>query len=219
MPQVLRGDPASARRLSCPLPQRRGRCVFRLSPGGRARCRKRRSRRARAGDLGADAGCDTRRRCGAAHRHRHGARGELAQATNGLWEAVPLLAALLSLPTDGRYPPLNLTPQKRKERTLKALLAQMEGLAARQSLLMVVEDVHWIDPTSLELLDLTVERVPKPAGLADHYIPTGVHAALGRSSTGDAAQPQSPVSAATHRNDLAANPREGAADGDRRPDR
>jgi hypothetical protein len=84
----------------------------------------------------------------------------LAQATNGLSEAVPLLAALLSLPTDGRYPPLNLTPQKRKERTLKAPLAQMEGLAARQSLLMVVEDAHWIDPTSLELLDLTVERVP-----------------------------------------------------------
>ena len=82
----------------------------------------------------------------------------LAQATNG--EAVPLLAALLSLPTDGRYPPLNLTPQKRKERTLKALLAQMEGLAARQPLLMVVEDAHWIDPTSLELLELTVERVP-----------------------------------------------------------
>src|SRR5262249_17542875 len=82
----------------------------------------------------------------------------LAQATNG--DAVPLLAALLSLPTDGRYPPLNLTPQKRKERTLKALLAQMEGLAARQPLLMVVEDAHWIDPTSLELLELTVERVP-----------------------------------------------------------
>src|SRR6516164_2574350 len=78
----------------------------------------------------------------------------LAQATNG--EAVPLLAALLSLPTDGRFPPLNLTPQKRKERTLKALLAQMEGLAARQPLLMVVEDAHWIDPTSLELLELTV---------------------------------------------------------------
>ena len=57
-----------------------------------------------------------------------------------------MLAALLSLPTDGRYPPLNLTPQKRKERTLKALLAQIEGLAARQSLLMVVEDAHWIDP-------------------------------------------------------------------------
>jgi class 3 adenylate cyclase/predicted ATPase len=83
----------------------------------------------------------------------------LAEATR-LSEAVPLLAALLSLPTDGRYPPLILTPQKRKERTLKALLAQMEGLAARQSLLMVVEDAHWIDPTSLELLDLTVERVP-----------------------------------------------------------
>src|SRR5262249_25267832 len=86
--------------------------------------------------------------------------GVRAGGARGVGGAVPWPAALLPLPTDGRYPPLNLTPQKRKERTLKALLAQMEGLAARQSLLMVVEDAHWIDPTSLELLDLTVERVP-----------------------------------------------------------
>src|SRR6201988_1093001 len=83
----------------------------------------------------------------------------LAQATNDLSEAAPLLAALLSIPTDGRYPPLNLTPQKRKEKTLKALVAQVEGLAARHPVLMVVEDAHWIDPTSLELLDLTIDRV------------------------------------------------------------
>ena len=52
----------------------------------------------------------------------------LAQATNDLSEAVPLLADLLSIPTGDRYPPLNLTPQKRKEKTLQALLAQVEGL-------------------------------------------------------------------------------------------
>src|SRR5262249_46278065 len=51
----------------------------------------------------------------------------LAQATNDLGEAVPLLAALLSLPTGERYPPLDLTPQRRKERTLRALVAQIEG--------------------------------------------------------------------------------------------
>jgi hypothetical protein len=55
----------------------------------------------------------------------------LAQATNDLGEAAPLLAALLSLPTGERYPPLDLTPQKQKEKTLRALVAQIEGLAAR----------------------------------------------------------------------------------------
>jgi class 3 adenylate cyclase len=84
----------------------------------------------------------------------------LAQAINDLGEAVPSLAALLSIPIGDRYPPLHLTPQKRKEKTLKALMAQVEGLAARRPVLMVVEDAHWIDPTSLELLDLTVDRVP-----------------------------------------------------------
>ena len=88
------------------------------------------------------------------------AGGVLALAANDLGEAVPLLAGLLSIPTGDRYPPLNLTPQKRKEKTLQALVAQVEGLAARQPVLMVVEDAHWADPTSLELFDLIVERAP-----------------------------------------------------------
>jgi class 3 adenylate cyclase/tetratricopeptide (TPR) repeat protein len=84
----------------------------------------------------------------------------LAQATNDLGEAAPLLAALLSLPTGERYAPLNLTPQKQKEKTLQALEAQVAGLAARQPVLMLFEDAHWADPTSLELFDLIIERVP-----------------------------------------------------------
>jgi class 3 adenylate cyclase/tetratricopeptide (TPR) repeat protein len=84
----------------------------------------------------------------------------LAQGTNDLSVAVPLLADLLSIPTGDRYPPLNLTPQKRKEKTLHALLAQLEGLAARQPVLMVWEDVHWSDPTTRESLDLLIDRVP-----------------------------------------------------------
>ncbi|MBV9530682.1 MAG: AAA family ATPase, partial [Bradyrhizobium sp.] len=83
----------------------------------------------------------------------------LGQATDDLSDAVPLLATLLSIPTGDRYPPLNLTPQKQKEKTLRALVAQVEGLAAKRPVLMVSEDVHWKDPTSLELLDLTVDRV------------------------------------------------------------
>jgi len=83
----------------------------------------------------------------------------LAEANVELSEAVPLIAELLSVPIGDRYPALNLTPQKRKDKTLGALLAQLEGLAARRPVLSVFEDVHWIDPTSLELLDRVVDRV------------------------------------------------------------
>jgi len=84
----------------------------------------------------------------------------LAKATDDLGETAPLLAALLSLPIGERYPPLNLTPQKQKEKTLRALVTQVEGLAARQPVLMLFEDAQWSDPTTLELLDLIIDRVP-----------------------------------------------------------
>jgi class 3 adenylate cyclase/tetratricopeptide (TPR) repeat protein len=83
----------------------------------------------------------------------------LAQATSDLDEAAPLLAALLSVTTGDRYAPLNLSRQKQKERTLRALVAQVEGLA-RQPVLLLFEDAQWSDPTSLELLDLIIDRVP-----------------------------------------------------------
>ena len=83
----------------------------------------------------------------------------LAQATNDLGEVVPLMAGLLSIPTGDRYPPLELSPQQRKERIFQAQLAQLEGLASRQPVLMVFEDVHWSDPTTRELLDLLIDRV------------------------------------------------------------
>jgi predicted ATPase len=74
-------------------------------------------------------------------------------------EDVPLLADLMSLPLSARHPLPNLSPQRKKERTLQALLRQLEGLARQQPVVMVFEDAHWIDPTSRELLDLAVERV------------------------------------------------------------
>ena len=74
-------------------------------------------------------------------------------------EDVALLADLLSLPASERHPLPNLSPQRKKERTLEALIRQLEGLARQQPVVMVFEDAHWIDPTSRELLDLTVERV------------------------------------------------------------
>jgi tetratricopeptide (TPR) repeat protein len=84
----------------------------------------------------------------------------LLQATNDITETAPLLADLLSIPTGDRYPVLDFTPQKRKEKTLAALVAQVEGRSGREPLLMVFEDVHWSDPTTRELLDLLIDRVP-----------------------------------------------------------
>src|SRR5262249_39320825 len=84
----------------------------------------------------------------------------LAQGTNDLSQMVPLLADLLSIPTGDRYPPLDLTPQKRKEKTLQAQVTQLEGLAVRKPGPTVWEDVHWSDPTTREYLDLLVDRVP-----------------------------------------------------------
>jgi class 3 adenylate cyclase len=74
-------------------------------------------------------------------------------------EDVPLLADLMSLPASECHPLPNLSPQRKKERTLEALLRQLEGLARQQAVLMVFEDAHWIDPTSRELLDLAVQHV------------------------------------------------------------
>jgi class 3 adenylate cyclase/predicted ATPase len=73
-------------------------------------------------------------------------------------EAVPLFAALLSLPTE-RYPPHKLSPRKQKERTLEALSDQIEIVSRREPVLMVFEDVHWIDPTTQEALDVLVPRI------------------------------------------------------------
>jgi predicted ATPase len=75
-------------------------------------------------------------------------------------KAVSLPADLLSISSGDRYSPLNLTSQKRKEKTLDAQLAQVEGLASRQPVLIVWEDAHWSDPTTRELLDLLIDRVP-----------------------------------------------------------
>jgi hypothetical protein len=74
-------------------------------------------------------------------------------------EDVALLADLLSLPASERHPLPNLSPQRKKERTLEALIRQLDGLARQQPVVMIFEDAHWIDPTSRELLDLTVEHV------------------------------------------------------------
>jgi class 3 adenylate cyclase/predicted ATPase len=70
-----------------------------------------------------------------------------------------LLADLLSLPNDGRYPRLDSAPQQRRQKTLEVLSLQLEALSRSRPVLMVFEDVHWIDPTSLEALGRAVERI------------------------------------------------------------
>jgi class 3 adenylate cyclase/tetratricopeptide (TPR) repeat protein len=85
----------------------------------------------------------------------------LRQSSAEVVEVAPLLVALLSLPSDGRYPPLNFTPEAQKAKTFEALLAQLEGLAVGRPVLMVFEDAHWIDPTSAELFGQVIDRVAR----------------------------------------------------------
>jgi class 3 adenylate cyclase len=70
-----------------------------------------------------------------------------------------LFLEMLSLPNDGRYPTLDLTPEQRRKKTLEALAAQLEALSRSNPVLMILEDVHWSDPTSLEAFDRVVDRI------------------------------------------------------------
>ena len=83
----------------------------------------------------------------------------LARGIERLDEVVPLIAGLLGVPTVERYPALTLTPEVQKRRTLQALVEHLAGLAALQPVLALYEDVHWIDPSMLELLGLVIERI------------------------------------------------------------
>jgi class 3 adenylate cyclase/predicted ATPase len=82
----------------------------------------------------------------------------LAQSSASAQDAA-LIAEMLSLPNDGRYPALDLTSQQRRQKTLEALTAQMEALARQRPLLMIWEDAHWADPTSLEAFGRAIDRI------------------------------------------------------------
>jgi class 3 adenylate cyclase/predicted ATPase len=83
----------------------------------------------------------------------------LEQSREKRSEDMPLYAALLSIPGGDRYQLPKLTPQRMKTRTMSLLLARLKQLAAHKPVLMVFEDVHWIDPTSLELLSLAIDEI------------------------------------------------------------
>jgi class 3 adenylate cyclase/predicted ATPase len=82
----------------------------------------------------------------------------LAQ-TSTLAQDAALFAEMLSLGNDGRYPTIGLTPQQRRQRTLEALTAQIQALTRTSPVLMIFEDVQWIDPTSLEALGRAVDQI------------------------------------------------------------
>ena len=79
---------------------------------------------------------------------------------------MPLFAALFSLPLTADYVPLTLTPEQQKQKTLHALLTMLLRIAAQQPVLLVIEDLHWVDPSTLEFLSLLVNQGPTARILA-----------------------------------------------------
>jgi class 3 adenylate cyclase/predicted ATPase len=85
----------------------------------------------------------------------------LSQYRLPLEESVPLFAPLLALSVpEHRYPLLSLSPQRQRQKTLEAIVTILLELAERQPLLFILEDLHWTDPTTLELLNLVIEQTP-----------------------------------------------------------
>src|SRR5207244_4143614 len=85
----------------------------------------------------------------------------LSQYRLPLEESVPLFAPLLSVPMpENHYPPLNLSPQRQRQKTLETIVAILLELAEHQPVLFIVEDLHWTDPSTLELLNLVIDQTP-----------------------------------------------------------
>jgi predicted ATPase len=94
-----------------------------------------------------------------AERQRAKLEALLRPVTDRVEEVMPLFSDLLALPPDGGRPPRAISPQRQKELTFQALLQHVAGLAARQPVLALYEDVHWADPATLELLGFAMDRV------------------------------------------------------------
>ena len=106
-------------------------------------------------------------------------------------EDAALFAEMLSLPNDGRYPALELAPQQRRQKTLEALIGQIEAISRQTPVLMIFEDAHWADPSSLEVFGRLVDKIDSLTGSAVRDLPAGVRRALGRASACDRADDQS----------------------------
>jgi predicted ATPase len=122
----------------------------------------------------------------------------LSQYRLPLEETVPLFAPLLALPLpENRYPLLNLSPQRQRQKTLETIVAILLELAERQPVLLIVEDLHWTDPSTLELLNLVVGQTPTASLLVlltcrPHFQPSWHHRSyLTEITVNRLAQPQS----------------------------
>src|SRR5207245_6822971 len=106
---------------------------------------------------------------------------ELSQYRLPLEESVPLFAPLLSLPLpEHHYPPLNLSPQRQRQKTLETIVAILLELAEPQPVIFILEDLHWTDPTTLELLNLLIDQTPTASMLVlltcrPHFQPAWHH--------------------------------------------
>jgi len=89
----------------------------------------------------------------------------LSGADQAISDAAPLMAALLSIPVSGRYPPINLSPQRQKEKTIEALTDRFSALARHAPVLLLFEDLHWADPTTLDVMSIVVDAAPGTAML------------------------------------------------------
>src|SRR5262249_22570821 len=105
----------------------------------------------------------------------------LSQYRLPLEESVQLFAPLLSVPLpEDRYPALNLSPQRQRQKTLETIVAMLLELAEHQPVLFIVEDLHWTDPTTLELLNLVLDQTPTASMLViltcrPHFQPAWHH--------------------------------------------
>ena len=96
-------------------------------------------------------------------------------------ESIQLFAPLFSLPLpEDRYPPLNLSPQRQRQKTLESLVVILQELTEQQPMLFIVEDLHWTDPTTLELLNLVLDQTPTASMLVlltcrPHFQPAWHH--------------------------------------------
>ena len=124
----------------------------------------------------------------------------LAQSSTSAQDAA-LIAEMLSLPNDGRYPSLELPPPERRQKTLDALVSQVVAFSRQNPVLMIFEDAHWTDPTSLELFGRVVDRIRNPPRAADRDVPAGVRAAMDRPAPRDRPYPQSAGTARNRRHD------------------
>src|SRR5437870_4505130 len=105
----------------------------------------------------------------------------LSQYRLPLEESIPLFAPVLSLPLpEHHYPPLNLSPQRQRQKTLETIVAILLELAEQQPVLFIVEDLHWTDPSTLELLNLVLDQTPTASLLVlltcrPHFQPSWSH--------------------------------------------